>query len=51
MTIDVLLEKLAGLKDNTDPEAAHAWADDALLEFIDDTRVTKAFSEIEKNYA
>lgn len=36
---------------NEDPEEGHISADELLLEFIDDERVTKAFDMIKKWYA
>jgi hypothetical protein len=34
----------------TDPESAHAEADDALLDFIDDEEISKLYGEITKWY-
>jgi hypothetical protein len=51
MTRPELIERLFKLKD--DPKyaaSAHAWADDALLEFINDPEVTRAYGEIDKCY-
>lgn len=45
-----LLTVLARLK-GSDPELAHARADDALLEFINDAEILAAFQAIEKWYA
>lgn len=44
------LEKIAE-RGAVDPEKDHADADDALLKFIGDKRVTKAFNSITKYYA
>lgn len=46
-----LLKKLKKLKDSGDKEAAHAMADDYLLEYINDEKITSAFKDIEKWYA
>lgn len=35
----------------TDPEKAHSQADDALIAYIDDPDVTRAFNNIDKWYA
>jgi hypothetical protein len=45
-----LIEKLEQLNIG-DPEFSHCEADDLLLKFIDDDKVTKAFNAIEKWYA
>jgi len=46
-----LLARLKECQQNGDHESAHCEADDALLEFINDDEVTKAFNAIEKWYA
>jgi hypothetical protein len=52
MTIDELLEELRIAKSNDgDPEDAHSDADEALLAYINDKRVTAAFRAIRKWYA
>jgi hypothetical protein len=50
MTREQLIERLYGLKDHARPDS-HAWADDALLEYINDPEVTRAYGEITKWYA
>lgn len=49
-TKDDLLERLDEVKDY-DQEAAHAEADLALLDFIDDEEITQAFEEVKSWYA
>lgn len=52
MSKEQLIEKLLELAElNADQEASHLKADDLLLEYIDDERVTEAFENIEKWYA
>jgi hypothetical protein len=51
MTREQLMERLFTLQSHKDRESAHAWADDALLEYINDPEVTRAYGEIEKWYA
>jgi len=51
MTKEELLSILKELQENGDQEIAHAKADDALLEYINDEDVSKAFEEIDKWYA
>jgi hypothetical protein len=51
MTRDELLFRLRALAQWDDPEEAHVWADEALLEFINDQEIKKAYGEIEKCYA
>ncbi len=46
-----LLRVLRECAENYDHEAAHATADDALLDFIDDDEIREAFNRIEKWYA
>ena len=36
--------------DQDEPEVGHRKADNALLEYIDDPRVTEAFKQVEKLY-
>ncbi len=50
MTIEELVEKLVALQANDDHEFAHIDADDLLLEYINDQRVTEAFNAIDKWY-
>lgn len=51
MTKDELLEKLSALAEGHDSEHAHAEADKALIEFIDDDEITAAYQSVEKWYA
>lgn len=53
MNREELLKKLRELQalSQDDEEVAHADADDALLEFINDPEVTVAFEAIKKWYA
>lgn len=51
MTKEQLLKLLADFAMNSDCEAAHADADDALLAFINDDEISAAFNAIEKWYA
>lgn len=50
MTIEELVSKLEGCQ-HGDTEGAHIEADTVLLEYINDERVTTAFSNIRKWYA
>ena len=47
---DKLIEYLKGLKD-IDEEVAHLWADEALLDYIEDPEVAEAFRAVPKYYA
>ena len=53
MTIDELIQRLneTNKKYSGDQEAAHCYADEILLAYINDVRVRKAFDAIEKWYA
>lgn len=52
LTLDELIQRLQKLAEPpSDPEEAHVQADEALLEYINDPRVTEAFEAIEKWYA
>lgn len=51
MTKEELIAKLKEIALNSDTEVAHVDADAALLEFINDKDVTKAFDAIDKWYA
>ena len=51
MTRDELLADLRRAQELDDTEAAHAWADDALLDYINDPEVTRAYGDIKKWYA
>lgn len=53
MTKPELLKKLREMVavSHMDPERAHACADDALLEYIDDVDVKRLFDRIERWYA
>lgn len=46
-----LIAKLEKIKENSDTEVAHADADEALLEFINDAEIREAYEKIEKWYA
>ena len=46
-----LIKYLKKCKNNSDKEAAHQYADIALLEFINDKKITEAFNKIDKWYA
>lgn len=51
MTLEELIAELRKLDGCGDSEAAHGYADDLLLKYIADDRVTEAFNAIEKWYA
>jgi hypothetical protein len=52
MSIDDLVERLRQIAaPPTDPEAAHAAAEDALLDYIADDAVRAAFEAVPKWYA
>jgi hypothetical protein len=51
LTIDELIKQLKALQGEFDKEGSHKQADQLLLEFIDDPRVTEAFEDIDKWYA
>lgn len=53
MTRDQLLKKLIDIKQNThgDLENDHADADNAILQYINDPEIEKAFDAIDKWYA
>lgn len=51
MTKAELLAKLKAIREQSDREAAHADADDALLDYINDAEVRAAYDAIEKWYA
>lgn len=46
-----LLDYLKILSDSNDTESAHASADAALIEFINDKEIKKAYGHIKKWYA
>ena len=49
---ELAIENLKKIQEyNGDPEAAHGYADDLLIEFIDDEEIKKEFDKIEKWYA
>ena len=50
LTKEQLLEKLKECA-NMDTESRHVEADNALLDYIDDEKVRKAFDELSKWYA
>lgn len=47
MTKEELIEKLRRLADVGDIKAAHTDADDALLEYINDAKVSEAYEDID----
>jgi hypothetical protein len=51
MTKEELVTQLKNLSKINDVEQAHVLADRLLLEYINDSEVTKIFHEIEKWYA
>ena len=51
MTREELLVALTDLTADTDFESAHARADDAIIEFIADPEIKKAFDNVGKWYA
>lgn len=51
MKLDELLEELKKLENSGDPEEAHARADDLLLVYIDNKKVTEAFENVPRWYA
>jgi hypothetical protein len=51
MTKEELIKKLKQQHDNSDKESAHGQADDLLLEFISDEKITKAYADVPKWYA
>ena len=51
MNRDELLRVLRGLAASEDPEEAHGDADEALLAYINDPKITAAFVAIKKWYA
>lgn len=51
MSLEELIKKLQAECHTDDYEKNHIKADDLLLEFINDERVTKAFNDIEMWYA
>ena len=51
MTKEKLLALLAKLAQTTDTEVAHASADGALLQYINDPDITAAYEAIDKWYA
>lgn len=50
MTKEELLKELEKAN-RMDPESGHDYADEALLEFINDKDITDAFEKLEKWYA
>ena len=46
-----LIKELEKLHGDTDIEIAHSRADDLLIDFINDEKITKAYNLIEKWYA
>jgi hypothetical protein len=46
-----LLKALKALSTSRDPEEAHASAEHAVLEFIGDDSITKAYNDVPKWYA
>ena len=51
MTKDELLKKLEDLRADSDVEGAHWEADQALLEYVNDTDIAEAYRKIKKWYA
>lgn len=51
MTKAELLKELKKYIKNTDTEVAHIDADEALIKFINDPEITKAYNKIGKWYA
>jgi hypothetical protein len=51
ITRDELLTYLIELQSNGDNEVAHAYADSALLDYINDEAIENAFNDIDKWYA
>ena len=51
ITLEKLITQLTELQKHSDPEVAHNEADDLLLEFINDKRVTQAYNRITRWYA
>ena len=51
MTKDELLEKLTWLAMSDDIEDAHGKVDDALLDYINDPDITKAFNDVPRWYS
>jgi hypothetical protein len=51
MTKEELLAKLKECSDDDDTEGAHVDADIALLDYINDPEIRKAFNKIDKWYA
>ena len=48
---DELLTKLIACQDDDDREKAHVEADEALLEYIDDEKITEAWRNLPKWFA
>ena len=51
MTKQELIEKLKSLIDYADSEAGHSYADQALIEFINDPEIAEEYEKITKWYA
>ena len=51
MSREELLKELKSLDSRADPESNHLSADEALLEYINDPEITKAFESIRKLYS
>jgi len=51
MNKDELLKRLLSIKDDGDFEMTHSYADDWLIEYIDDEEIQKAYNDIGKWYA
>lgn len=51
MTKEELIQKLKDLDQMADTEVAHSRMEDALLEYINDEDITKAFNETDRWYA
>jgi len=51
MTRQELLERLKEINENSDTEGGHIEADEALIEYINDEDIKKAYDDIRKWYA
>lgn len=51
MTKEELIAKLHEIREKSEREKGHMQADDALIEFINDSEITEAYESISKWYA
>ena len=51
MSKEELIARLEHIAENHDTEAAHALADAALIEYINDSEIEKAYEAVDKWYA